>query len=202
MQPISIEMVGVIVLTVVLAGVLVAYDRLLKKLQRQLHEESKLHAEAQKRAERVMEEARNKAKEIISQAQISGEDLQKQLSRMIDEADKGHIGEYKEKLHKISQYIESNLQEQTGEFRKVLEAETVAAQQIAASKVEGQYKQIQQELEDYRQKRLNEIETKLREAVEAGLRKVAGEMISVDGRQALIIKGLEEAKKQNVFERG
>lgn len=199
---ISVEMAGVVVLTIVLAGVLVAYDRVLKKLQRQHHEEGKLHEEAQRRAEKVLEEARNKAKEIISQAELNGEQLQKQLAQMIDEVDKDHIGEYKEKLHKISQDIESNLQEQTSEFRKVLETETVTAQQLAATKVANEYKQIQAQLEEYRQKRLTEIENGLQVAVEAGLKKVLGEMISVEGKRELINQGLEEAKKQNVFERG
>ena len=52
MQNISIEMVGVIILSVILAGVLVAYDRVLKKLQRQHHEETncmKRHSGGQKK---------------------------------------------------------------------------------------------------------------------------------------------------------
>lgn len=202
MEFISIEMVGVIILSVMLSGVLVAYDRVLRKLQRQHHEENKLHEEAQRRAEKVLQEARAKAKEIISQAQINGEELQKQLAQMIDDVDKDHIGEYKEKLHKISQDIESNLQEHFSEFRKVLETETVTAQQVAASKVESQFQQIQKEIEDYRSKRLAEIEKRLLQAVETGVKKTMGEMISIEDKQELVIKGLEEAKKQNVFERG
>jgi vacuolar-type H+-ATPase subunit E/Vma4 len=202
MPNISIEMIGVIVLSVMLAGVLIAYDRVLRKLQRQHHEENKLHEEAQRRAEKVLQEARDKAKEIISQAQLNGEELQKQLAQMIDEVDKDHIGEYKEKLHKISQDIESNLQDHFTEFRKVLESQTVGAQQAAATKVESQYQQIQKELVEYRQKRLAEIEQGLMEALETGLKGVVGEMISIEGKRELITKGLEEAKKQNVFERG
>ena len=81
MPAISIEMLGVIVLTLVLAGVLVAYDRVLKKLQRLSHEEGKLQEEAQRRAEKVLEDARSRATEILSEAKVNQEQLQKKLGK-------------------------------------------------------------------------------------------------------------------------
>ena len=143
----------------------------------------------------MLQEARDKAQEIVSQAQINGEELQKQLAQMIDEVDKDHIGEYKEKLHKISQDIESNLQDHFSEFRKVLETETVSAQQTAAEKVENQYQLIQKELEDYRIKRLAEIESGLEEAVESGLKKIMGDMISVENERELVMKGVGKGEE-------
>jgi F0F1-type ATP synthase membrane subunit b/b' len=158
--------------------------------------------EAQRRAEKVLEEARNKASQIISDAKLNGEQLQKQLAEMIDEADKNHVGEYKQKLQKISEDIENNFQKEASELRQMLETEKASAQKNLASKMEAEYARLHQELENFRNQRLAEIEAGLGEAVEAGLKKAVGGMVNVEGHNELIMMALEEVKKQDVFKRG
>lgn len=195
----SLEMLGVIVLSVILAVVLVAYDRLLRRVQQIRHEEEKFEEKARRQAEKIVELAKIRAERMVTQATTQGRQLQHELEEMVASAGEAQIGEYKQKLQNISIGIEGKLEQGMEEFGKLLEMETIASQRAVTKRLQGEYQKIESELSEYKQSRMKEIESKLRVGLEKGLKKAMGEAFNEQDSENLIMRAIEEAKKQHVI---
>src|SRR3989344_5881574 len=103
------------------------------------------------------------------------------------------------KLNNISNYIERRLNEEADNFRIALETETIGTQQAVAKKINDKYARLEQELEEYKKHRWEEIESKLAEIIKQVSQKVLGKSLGVQEHSDLIIQALEEAKRKNVI---
>jgi hypothetical protein len=195
----SIEMIGVVLLSVILSMVLVAYDRLLRKVQLVKQDEERYSKSASVKAEKIIDMARIRAQKILDEANLTSRELQQELDKMVDDASKLHMGEYKEKIQNISNSIENKLQKGAEEYGKILEMETIAAQKAVAKKLEAEYKRIEGELAEYREKRLAEINDKLSVSIEVGLKKAFGLEIGEKINEDIARKAIEEARNSHVI---
>lgn len=186
-------------MSVILALVLVAYDRLLRKVQLVRQDEDRYSKSAAAKAEKIINMARMRAEKIMDEANLTSRELQKELDKMVDEASKSHMGEYKEKIQNISNSIESKLQKGADEYGKILEMETIAAQKAVAKKLEEEYRRIEAELANYREKRIVEIKDKLQVSLDAGFKRAFGLEISEKTNEDLVRKAIEEARNRHVI---
>lgn len=186
-------------MSVILSMVLVAYDRLLRKVQLVKQDEERYSKSASAKAEKIIEMARIRAEKILDEANLTSRELQQELDRMVDDASKSHMGEYKEKIQNISNSIENKLQKGAEEYGKILEMETIAAQKAVAKKLEAEYKRIEGELAEYREKRLSEINDKLSVSIEEGLKKAFGLEIGEKINEDIVRKAIEEARNSHVI---
>ena len=216
---------GAILLTVAFALLLMAlvilHLRLNRKYQAVLERKTvdtkkpqadldKILSDAQKQGQKIISDANVRAQQIVGEAgTLSNESKQKMLSQ----------------LDAVARQYEANYQEiiktaktQTGELiaalgadikkeahleveamREALRAEIAKAQAATKAAVEETYKRVEEEIKGYKTKRLSQVDTEIFEIISLVSEEVLGKAISTKEHEDLILKSLEDAKKQNVF---
>src|SRR3989344_770506 len=99
----SIELLGVIILSLVLGVVLFSYERLLRQVGKLRSEREVMEVKARRRAARLVKEARMKAVEILGDAQVDAGKWQEVLDQELDKLTQGQLSEYKQRLQTISE---------------------------------------------------------------------------------------------------
>ena len=121
------------------------------------------------------------------------------MEERLDKVSEGQIGQYKQVLKNISKYIEDSALREMQEFKKTLEMETLDAQKIIGKRIEDQYTNLTRDLEDYRLRKLDDLNNKIFEALKTVSRRVLGKTLSVDDHADLVIKALEEARHEQLI---
>mgnify|MGYP001574961164 CR=1 FL=1 len=140
-----LELIALLVLSIVMVIILVAYWRLSRK-----------YKSLERRETQMLNSAHRKAEEIVLQAK------QKALNSIVT--------------------TQVNVDEKLGE----------AIDKVSKAKVH-------QALEDYKMRKLNQMDKDFRQVLLDAGQKVLGKTLNLQEHEALIIKSLETAKKNHVF---
>jgi F0F1-type ATP synthase membrane subunit b/b' len=133
---------------------------------------------ARKRGRKIVEEAKIKALRIIADAY--GEEIQKIASELAVE-------------FKNEAVIELS------RFKSELENKIVTIEEAAEKVLAQEYDELKVELENYKASKIAQIDATARETLIDVTKKVLGKSIDLRSHEELLIKSLEEAKKQNLF---
>jgi len=190
---------AVIGLMAVLAVVLRAYDRLLRDSQRQKEDRETWEARARHKAVVIVEEARDKALEILREARIEAETKRDSLNKKLDNLGERQLIDYKNVLQTISKAVEEGATRELGQFRQALESETIQAQKVIGEKMEDQYNRMADEIKHEKQIRLEELDKQVFAVIKKATNDIIGKALTVDEHSDLVIKALEEAKRTHVL---
>ena len=205
-----------IALVLLLIGVVVSYLRLINKyLALKEGRDTQLDprviiATAQAKAQKVVEDAHVAARETLAKSDkyLQGESglVAKELERM------GQIyaKTYEEALinmqqaslrtfANIPQDIKLFVVKALDDFRLTLSAEVARAQTQTLAALEQSIKGAEAEIDKYKEGRMRQIDVSAAKLVTEVTRKVLGKSISVDEHEKLVMRALEEAKRQNIF---
>ena len=126
---------------------------------------------------KTMRQARDKAVEIVGEAQVDANKLRQIMDEEMEKLSKEQLSDYKETLHTISKDIEEEVKSEAQELKKVAETE----------------------IEEYKQAKYKQIEEGAVAALEKVGREVVGKTLDFREHTDLIISALEKAKQQNVI---
>jgi F0F1-type ATP synthase membrane subunit b/b' len=206
---------------VLLVGVVLTYFWLVKrylhlqedqskaKLQ-SLDESRKLMEQAQGQANQVINDARVKAQEIISQAGIIQGTQAQALKESLDKAAQIELSEYQKILQnssgeankmllKISEDIKGGVMTEIRSFQGQLQQEVVKSQEEVRKTLADSFINVKAEIDSYRDKRYQQIDNSIIEIIEDVTKRVIGKQIDLQEHEKLVMKVLEEAKRQHVF---
>lgn len=177
--------------------------------------------EARNKALKIISDASAKADKALDAVDDLSSDSKKQLSEqmktMVDQQEAilkntsaEFLGTYKDVLQKqkqeslksledASSKVESEIISEVGAFKDLLEAETIGTTKAVQEKVAKEYQEIEKELSLYKNRKLKEIDENIYDIITNVTKKVLGESLSIEDHQELIIKALEEAKRDNIF---
>lgn len=195
----GVDWLGIIILSVVLGVVLFAYERALSRIRSLQRERTNEEKKARSEAVTLVRQAREKAAEIIGEAKVDAAKWQEVMDAEMDKLTKAELGEYKERLQKISIDIEQDVKNETGELKKALEEETLGVEKSVAEKLEKGMAEVEQEVTKFKQARFEQINEKAGILLEAVVRKVFTKSVRLSDHEELIIRALEEAKAQNAI---
>lgn len=219
-------------LAVCLVIVVIAYAKTLHKLHHaQKHrdnvdeymEKKAMHvvANARGNAFKIIEQANQKATEIIGKAktfreaskdafsaevegvtkaqedalQKTSQELLAVYQKMLEELKQKNIGIFKN----ISKNIEDNASLVVNDLRDILQKETLSAQKILEEKVEKEYEKVRGEIARYRDDRIKQIDQRIYEILQSVSKKVIGKTLRFDDHERLVTEALEQAKKEHVI---
>lgn len=189
----------ILVLCLVLGVVLFSYERLIWQMQRLKRDKSEAERESRIKAIKLVREARGKAVEIIGSAQVDAQKWQEVLDEEIEKLVNEQLDDYRERLQYISKDIESDVKTGAQDFRKVLEMETVGAEKVVARRVQDEFVQAEKKVEEYKMEMMAEIQSKAEVILERVVKEVFGKSLKDKDQEQLIIKALEEAKRENAI---
>lgn len=170
-----------VLLTATLGMVTYFYIKALKKLNEYKMSEQANIQKAQLEYEEIIKRASKKADEIILSSVSLDEKIKKSVQESYEKALQKELGKLNEKniniLNSVSKDIVSMLKQRADE----------------------DYSKVKQELEEYKKERLKEIDENIYELLLSVSKETIGKTLSLEDHQELIIKALEDAKKEKVL---
>lgn len=204
----------------VLAGAvgILAYvhSQTLHKLRKVEKEKEELEKHSGTRAEHLVERARDKAHDILEDANAKAGTtltqalvftdheshlLQEELVKTSEEI-KSHYKMLMEQIKKdtintfqnVSKGIEQESLAELDDFKKMLQEETVAAQKIIGQKLEQEYEGMRGELQTYKASELQKIDQSIYKLLRTVSEMVIGKALNLEEQQKLVLDSLEKAK--------
>lgn len=133
-------------------------------------QEGKIKHQALEQANKIVESSRAKAIEILREAKVSSGDTQTKLE---------------EEINKVTE-------QQLHGYKKALDQITVTVESQAMNRVE-------EEVEQYKQKRMQEIDKQIFKVLQDTAQKITGKLISPKDHTELVLEALKKAKSEHVF---
>lgn len=210
----------IIALILLLIGVVVSYLRLIKKFYQRRDEDvdpAKILKIAQAKSSQMLEEANNvltqahkKAAEVISSAREHLTENEAQIDKALGKATQVYAEKYQNMLNitqsesiKVFQNLPSKLESAFHtEIEKIfsnLSGQVQAAQDDASEIVRKAYLEVEKEVEEYKKQRMKQVDDSLILILENIARKVLAKEITPEEHEKLVMKALQEAKKQGLF---
>ncbi len=193
----------------------ILYIRLVNKFTN-IKEEQKLDPrfrlldEADLASKRIIEKATVRAGEIVAGADVFNKGSFDFIAKKLDAASQSYAQKYNETLMtaqqeifkditNISQDIKKDMGAEIGNFRTTIQKELVAFQKTLTEAVKETYQRAESEVQNYREIRMKQVDESILEVVEEVARKVLAKEITDIEHEKLVLKALEEVKRQNVL---
>ncbi len=216
-----ILMLLVSALGLLLLSMVVMYVRLIKKhtdllsdftstKRKEKELQDKLHFEAQVKAQEIIEVARKQAQKLLEDATTFSEADEKSLDVLIEQTKKQYADKYSQLLASfekksdqafvhLSDDVKQYIIKEMDHFQELLGQELKNFHSVAQERFVGAYTKMEQEIDLIKEQRLRRLDERILTIVEGISQDVLGKEISIDEHEKLILKSLEEAKKQHVF---
>lgn len=166
--------------------------------------------EALERSQKIIDRAIVEASAIISKAQVLEEEVKSKISQSTDEISetqkdvyKNILNEVKNQLYEVVQKasydIKQDAQEEIASFANSVREETLATESEVKSKISEEYANLERDLEEYKRSKMAETSEAVEKLVAEVSKKVFSESLTNENHKDLILRALEEAKRNNVF---
>ena len=216
---------GTIILTalmgIVLGWVAISYRKLIEKYDkiRSTGEEAEKALEAERA--KALEEAKTQGKQIISEAQTRsgqliaeaasfGNQTRELLGKELQKLQAVELGYYQKALEDtkltaqaslggISKDVKAEVVSQIDAIRTSLSGEIQKAQMETRQMLASSYKKMEEEIEAYKKERLQRVDEKIFEILKEVSSKAIGKSLSLEDHEDVVIKALEDAKRENVL---
>lgn len=195
----------------------------LEQQRRDAHEKSEFLLErARHESLRIVEEANKKAGELIQQTQAVKntfeseidshlKDFSKQETERVAAASRQMIDMYRQMLESSKQQygsaMASTAKEMAGDaqksiqiFGEFLKEQTVRYEGALHEQIQAGFMSTQKEISDYKRESLRKVEDAIYRILSLVSKSVLGHALSLEDQQDLVVRALDEAKKQGFFE--
>lgn len=135
-----------------------------------------------RKAMNILDEAREEAAKIIKEARIGAVAHREKLTAKMDAA------------------LSAVANREINDFKNALEAETINIEKAVGQKIAARYEEVNREVEAYKVKQIAGADEKINKAIAQILQKILSKTISPREHQELVIKALEEARKNGLFD--
>lgn len=184
--------VAVCLLAIVTFFVVVSYHKAVKR-QRELEEElNKLKLEGSTEVNRILLDAQSKAAEIIKNAQIKSQEFMNTSQIFSDD----FRSKFQQSLTTGTAQVLSNV---TKDISTQIQGEMKSFAQALSQSMQKAVAVAEGELLEYKKHAIEELDSKIFKLVEDTTKKTIAKTLTRSEHEKLVIKALEEAKKQNVF---
>ncbi|MBI4089084.1 MAG: hypothetical protein HY424_00045 [Candidatus Levybacteria bacterium] len=224
------DLVGTIfILAIALVGIVFYFSHILKKHYSSLNakdENIKNNADlldvTRQKAVKIINEANNRAIDIINKASLSTDIASHNFNQQIAHITSLQIKEFEkdssdfiklynkilqdlkskniEIFQNISKDIEVDAMGEIKNFKNSLEKLTIASEDLVKKKIDANYEAVKKRIENYKQEKLRKIDDEIYVLLEKISKLVLGKALNLSEHEDLILKSLEKTKKEGVFE--
>lgn len=222
-NPILLTILAGSLILLVIALYIFSYlqQRSLKKLITKYAEHESSLVKDSQQAQSIIEDANKIAATILADTEAFKDAMQKRLSEVYEQALAGskHNAEaslqrldgqiqnfaqeiqnkHIEILQSIEKNIEASAQRTSEQYLQQMEQRVMSLAQKREQHIEEQLDMIQKDLDKYKEEQLQRINSNIYEILARASESVLGQAISLDLHQELIIRALEQAKREGAF---
>lgn len=195
--------VALAIMGLVVAMISVSYHRVLKEYSGVRKTYEKALEEANKQSQEILKDAQNKAGEIIKNSEIFSKDMKTDFQSSIRKLVDYEISVYKD-LEKSTNAESIKLFKSVSDsVTKNVEAYLSSVESTLSGQIADATKNIEKSMEEsldiYKKERMRAIDADASKLVREISLKVLGRGIAIEDHEKLILKALEEAKRDNVL---
>ena len=195
----------------------------LERQKREAHEKAELLFEnARKDSLRIVEEANKKAGELLQQTQAVKntfesevvshlKDFSEKEKERIATASREIIDAYRQMIESSKQQYGSAMastakemandaQKSVQVFGEFLKEQTVRYEGALHEQIQAGFMSTQKEISDYKRESLRKVEDAIYRILNLVSKSILGKALSLEDQQDLVVRALDEAKKQGFFE--
>lgn len=180
-----------------------------------------LASTTQAQSQKIIQDSLKKAEQIVSQTEVVRNDVNARMvgvvegsvaksNEIIKEAIDAMLADYKQALiakqqehinmlQTINLSIEEQVKKRTEDLFVAMKQDIIEASNKKQALMEQELQQVHTELEAYKKQQLEKIESNIYEILARASESVIGQAVNFDLHQELIIKALEQAKREGVF---
>jgi F0F1-type ATP synthase membrane subunit b/b' len=206
---------------IVLGWVTISYRKLIEKYEkirvsREEEEKAlgvereKVLAEAKVQAKQIVSDAQTRAGQLISEAASFGGKTQELLGKELQKVQAVELGYYQKALQAarqdasaslggLSQDVKEEVIKQIDTVRTSLTGEIQKAQLETKQMLSASYKKMEEELAVYKAERMKKVDEKIFEILRDVAAKAIGKALSLEDHEDIVVKALEDAKKEHVL---
>lgn len=177
--------------------------------------------QAQQEAQKVIEAAVGRAKQILAETNYVRSGLFADLERALQQAasqdinamhaQEGQLNQfYMQLLNSIKQehlrktdesikHINDITQSQMEDFRQILKKEAVQAEDLVVKRINNEYTEVHKQLEEYKKQKLAQIDTEVKTLIMQTTERILGKTLPIEEHEKLIILALEQAKADGLW---
>jgi F0F1-type ATP synthase membrane subunit b/b' len=208
-------------LGLLLIALLISYLKLVRKYAALKDEEGNLKLDiskqtsekmnqTQEESKKILEDAYKKAGEIVSASEIFTQEEKQKFADLLTKVANEEIQNYQavlaetgkvsiKTIQSISKDIEGQIIPEVEKIKDSIENEIQKAGDDAKKMVGNTYATLSSEIENYKRTIFGEIDEVFLNVIREMSIKVLGKVINKKEQEELVMKALEEAKKQNIF---
>ena len=160
--------------------------------------------EAREKAQEIIRAANEKAQEIINQTEIFSRETSDSSNQILatlrksqkEELEKIHaqlLEEYVNLFKNISKDIQEKAGSEIKDFKDILERETLESQKIVGEKIESQYREVQEEIQKYRESEILKVRDNIYKIMQAAIMLAVGRSLDREIHEDLVMSALGEA---------
>lgn len=170
-----------------------------KARQNLIQRQDKLYKEAEVRANEIIADARAHAQKILSEAKVLTSDEKKIMLEELRRATSAQARDLENVLNESKAEIRNVFAEVSKNVQLETSKELESWKGVLTNQLEISRKKVDSELEALKQERLKGLEAEINALLLEVTKRVLGESISPQKHRDLVIKALEEAKRQKIF---
>lgn len=196
-------------------------DESIELLKQAREKESRILAAAQDESARMIKEAAQNASHIVSNAEVivrnAEQDMKAALSSQLQKEEQKLAGisdeimaayrltlesakkEYDKTAESAARGIADGAHDAIKEFQAFFTEKTVQYQSVVDQHIKEWHAEARKEIHDYKREAMKKIDDGIYQIVLSVAKQVLGKTISMEEHQALIVRALDEAKKEGFF---
>ena len=175
------ELINLTITGVLMVAGLSLYVAMREKKRRVERIETELASAARKRAVKIVDEAQERALQILGEARLDTEARSKKLEARLDRMEDKEMTAFKKSVVGMAQNIEGE------------------ALAVVGQKVDEEVEKAKAAVAKYRQAKIAEIDTRAEEVIRMVTAKVLGKALDLAQHEQLVKQAIEEAKAENVL---
>jgi vacuolar-type H+-ATPase subunit H len=197
-------------LGLVIGLVAFSYRQLIKKYYLLKEQEEKEAESSREESEKIVTDAEARAKKIIEEATDLGKKLQTDLLLELEQAKKEQAKAYQAILdtvqkesynmvNNISDDVKKQISLELARFLKSLEGEIGKSQEAVMGALKSEYQKVQVEIRQYQDEMQKRVDESVYKILETVANRVLGKTIELEEHEELVMKALNDAKRENLF---
>mgnify|MGYP001579381323 CR=1 FL=1 len=178
----TLELSLIIGLLIAVVWLSYEYIQVHRQLVHKTHAHDRSLVHAHEKSLEILEKARMSAAKILKEARIGAVGTRQKLSAKMDSA--------------LAEVATNEIDS----FKKALQTGTVGVQKLVGEKVASRYDEVTAEIESYKKSQLASVDEKIITILQTVAQKVFAKSIPVEQHVELVLKSLEEAKRDGMFD--
>lgn len=175
------QLISVLTLGIAMVGTVSMYLKTKFDKRKIVAREEEIVLAAKRKAERIINEAQERALKVLGEARLGAENRNKKLEGRLDRIEEKEMKDFRKTLNQVATSVEGE------------------ATAVVGQKIDEEVAKARVEIEKYKTQKIKQVDENIGEIVKETVRKVLGKGVTALEHKELVLQALREAKENHVL---